>query len=277
MELVEGFGLQRVGEFAFVKDSKSKVWCVLDLSSICYPYTRDVHRVLGVTASAAKSAIMGAPCISVRKYIVDNAAHDGSGNKSDKRTTLLLDIAFLHALLEKRAQTRALWRGKHFSDIATLQVRIFITAFPFPFRSPPPHAFAHPLRPLVIYDLATTCPHLKGPQGSKVFCFVALRLHAEPLGGDSREHSGCQWRFKRTAAQQGRACCVELPSTCAAASVTVLCVELHTLSGSGCCTVHYTVRHCFRCSKSAFGASSWWGRSCHGYKPQRRDHRRGHY
>jgi hypothetical protein len=28
----------------------------------------------------------------------------------------------LHALLEKRAQTRALWRGKHFSDIATLQV-----------------------------------------------------------------------------------------------------------------------------------------------------------
>jgi hypothetical protein len=123
MELVEGFGLQRVGEFAFVKDSKSKVWCVLDLSSICYPYTRDVHRVLGVAAAVAKSS-KGAPgpCISVRKYLVDNAAHDGSGNKSDKRTTLLLDIAFLHALLEKRAQTRALWRGKHFSDIATLQV-----------------------------------------------------------------------------------------------------------------------------------------------------------
>ncbi len=113
MELVEGFGLQRVGEFAFVKDSKSKVWCVLDLRSICYPYTRDVHRVLGVTASAAKSAIMGAPCISVRKYIVDNAAHDGSGNKSDKRTkrtTLLLDIAFLHTLLEKRAQKQRVHR-----------------------------------------------------------------------------------------------------------------------------------------------------------------------
>ena len=122
MELVEGFGLQRVGEFAFVKDSKSKVWCVLDLSSICYPYTRDVHRVLGVAAAVAKSS-KGAPgpCISVRKYLVHNA-RDGSGNKSDQHHTLLLDIAFLHALLEKRAQTRALWRGKHFSDIATLQV-----------------------------------------------------------------------------------------------------------------------------------------------------------
>ena len=132
--LEKAFGLQRVAGFAFVKDSSSKVWTVLDVSEIAYAYPANVHKVLGVAAAVAKSA-MGAPCISVRKYLVDNAALDGSGNKSDKRTTLLLDIAFLHALLEKRAQTRALWRGKHFSDIATLQVRIFITAaralFPF--------------------------------------------------------------------------------------------------------------------------------------------------
>ena len=117
------FKMQRTGDFVFVKDVKdSKLWCVLDMSAIHYQYPSDVHRVLGVAAAVAKSS-KGAPgpCISVRKYLVHNA-RDGSGNKSDQHHTLLLDIAFLHALLEKRAQTRALWRGKHFSDIATLQV-----------------------------------------------------------------------------------------------------------------------------------------------------------
>ena len=113
------FGMQRVGDFEFVEDSSSKVWCVLDRCTpkIEYAYPNHVHRVLGVKAADNAPG----PCISVRKYLVHNA-RDGSGNKSDQHHTLLLDIAFLHALLEKRAQTRALWRGKSFSNIVTLQV-----------------------------------------------------------------------------------------------------------------------------------------------------------
>jgi hypothetical protein len=107
-----------LGGYVFV-NKDSKLWCVLERSGIHYQRPSDVHRVLGV--AAAKSAI-SAPCISVRKYLVDNVC-DGSGKSSDQHNTLLLDIAFLHALLEKRAQTRALWRGKSFSDIATLQVQ----------------------------------------------------------------------------------------------------------------------------------------------------------
>ena len=97
--------MPRFGDSSIVKDLHSKVWCALGYSAIPYVNARDVHKVLGVAAAVEKSA-MDAPCISVRKYLIDNV-HDGSGTKSDKHNTLLLDIAFLHALLAKRAPSRA--------------------------------------------------------------------------------------------------------------------------------------------------------------------------
>ena len=129
----KAFGIQRLGDFSIVKDLHSKLWCALDRSAIRYDRARDVHKVLGVAAAVEKSA-MDAPCISVRKYLIDNV-HDGSGTKSDKHNTLLLDIAFLHALLAKRAPSRALWRGKTFSDIPTLQVNLTAAA---PVNAPSP-------------------------------------------------------------------------------------------------------------------------------------------
>ena len=127
---------QRVGNFVFVKDSCSKVWSALDLITIYYKRVSDVHKVLGVAVAVSKSA-MRAPCISVRKYVIDEAVRKGSGNSSDTHTTLLLDIAsaFLHALLAKRAPSRALWRGKTFSDIPTLQVNLTAAA---PVNAPSP-------------------------------------------------------------------------------------------------------------------------------------------
>ena len=110
MEFDRAFGLPRFGDFSFMGDMRSNVWCVLNQSDMQYKHPSQVHQVLRVAAAVAKSA-MDAPCISVRKYLVDNV-HDGSGISSDQHNTLLLDIAFLHALLEKRAPSRALWRGR---------------------------------------------------------------------------------------------------------------------------------------------------------------------
>ena len=114
------FTLQGIGGFALVQDSRGEMWIVLGKCKPAFEYKKpsDVHKLLGIEADVAKSP--NAPCKSVRKYLIDQL--NGSGSKSDKQTTLLLAFDELHHLLCKRWQTQAQWRGRPFTDLATLQV-----------------------------------------------------------------------------------------------------------------------------------------------------------